>query len=177
LHSRKLFSSKPLLDKQQSMILSPAVIDLIDFTYTTACSMYGEHRLSSEHKALLKHAATTLATSASDKPKRSFRNAVPLPVGGGKTLLIKAFIKAIHELELPLSILIAASEIKALCQVYDSLTQEHGVSSEKIGIFHYKDDADIASTPEELLSSKQFLLCSHSMIRTEDRHVDPCLSG
>ena len=151
--------------------------ELIDCTFQIATAALGPDNLSDLHRDRLRYIAEQLATIANTRQGpihgTPVRKGLSLPVGGGKTLLIKSFIRAIHELDLPISVAVAASQVNALCAMLGNLVMEHRIPREKLGLLHTMNGAaPMPATPEADLSAKQFLLCTHNMVRTEDRNLE-----
>lgn len=153
--------------------------------YEIAVDKFGPERLSPDHAEAFMYMAGRLTHMASGHARKvlrvrrsdPLRLAFGLACGGGKTLMAKSWIAAVHETGKPYSVTYAASEVEALCQMKRDLVSEFGVPAETIGLLHsYAHDPDKAAnrvpgyasepvTPDSELHSKQFLLCTHSLVQ------------
>lgn len=91
--------------------------------------------------------------------------AFPLYTGGGKSTCIRGLLMALHELDLDYSVVISAGYVKALCDLRQSLIDD-GIPLYKIGLIHSQDSADILSDDHHEASNRQFVLVTHSRIKT-----------
>jgi hypothetical protein len=152
--------------------------ELTVLAYQKLCSnleSYG-NVLSEDHRGALMRMVGCFSFLATGR-KRG-RWAFPLDTGGGKTSAVIAWVAALHELELPYSIAVAASKVEALCELKRALVR-NGVPASKIGLWHgYKYDhtkaedakrgkaSGYASEPAtDDHETKQILLVTHSRIR------------
>lgn len=132
--------------------------------------------LSEDHRGALMRMVGCFSFLATGR--KTGRWAFPLDTGGGKTSAVIAWIAALHELQLPYSVAVAASKVEALCDLKRALVH-NGVPESKIGLWHgYKYDpgkaeeakrgkaAGYASEPAtDDHQRKQVLLVTHSRIR------------
>lgn len=100
-----------------------------------------------------------------------------LPCGMGKTTGVRAFIRTIHALGLPLRVSVACSKVEQLCDLKALLIEEDGVAEEAVGLLHsYQHDPEkaalsrpgYASLPSEG-HDRQFLLVTHARVRVNDQ--------
>lgn len=140
-----------------------------------AMARYGPDNLSDDHVGSLTAVASQLSHMA-DAPVGPEAEAqhigIDLQTGAGKTLMAKSWMAAVHELDRPYAVALAATEIEALCQIKRELIKDFGIPEAKIGLLHTDPKASEPSDPVEALPKKQFLLLTHNMVRTGQRNLD-----
>lgn len=110
------------------------------------------------------------------------RYAFPLPTGAGKTRAIIEWTTAVSALRLPLSMVVSASRIEALCTLKRDM-MDNGVPEKQIGLIYTRVfEKDSKGKAKELKYSlpptegdnheRPFLLCSHQLIRSQETNLD-----
>lgn len=141
-----------------------------------ATDLYGWDRLGDEHKKAFDYIARRLTALASgtlhtEWHKDSIRLAFGHPWGAGKTLMAKAWMVSVVKNGAPFSVVYSASEINELIRVRADLIAL-GVPESDIGLWHtYGSAVSVPATPEDELSRKRILLCSHNLIRKRKENV------
>lgn len=143
----------------------------------------GGNVLSPDHREAL--AAVLKGFAMMAYGLRAGRFAYPLDCGMGKTESVVAFVTAVHELGLPLSVVVAASRVESLAALYRRL-RESGVPAERIGLKHSKKYdarmtelarrgdskaegfASLPSNTDAELTSRPFLLLTHERLRWKE---------
>ena len=130
------------------------------------CQLLESHgnRPAKEHCEGLEAIVRTMVNGCYSNEK--FRISFPLETGMGKTTSVVALLKSLQHTDR--MVLVCAERIDQLGELKDSLISE-GVSPSKIGIFHRseKHRKTIPSVVIEELPKVQFLLASHSRIKTD----------
>lgn len=131
------------------------------------------NQLSDSHKEALYTISKGLVHGALSGD--TSRLAYPLPTGMGKTTAVKGFIKAICDLNLPISLLIAAENIAQLNELKEELVEYIGVPSSKVGILHSSPSKwkNIKSIKVEAIDHCQFLLVAHKRMMNDYAHESP----
>jgi hypothetical protein len=102
------------------------------------------------------------------------KRAYPLFCGGGKTSSILGILYALHQLGITKSIVVAATQIEALCELKRSLVAS-GIPEEMIGLLHSKQFhpdkigtegyASLRSNTEEEIANRPFVLVTHNKVK------------
>lgn len=155
--------------------------ELIDLAYSYTLYLllkYG-NKLNEEHaKAIYKIINGFVDTIEGENIKLAF----PLFCGGGKTTCIRGLLIAITKLDLNYSVVVSASQIKALCDLKIDLISD-GIPESKIGLIHSKQYdpekinmdgyAQLPSNTNEEIQVMPFVLVSHCKIK----HPKTCLES
>jgi len=101
------------------------------------------------------------------------RWAFPLATGTGKTSGITNWTAAVHAQGLPYSLLVSASRIEALCSLKRTMVAA-GIPEQKIGLIYAEPSKDTKYSEPRTLDNeqRQFLLCSHQLIRSRESNLD-----
>ena len=137
------------------------------------------NKLTTAHKQALREILSTYSSIAFGSS--SGRYAVPLGTGMGKTQSIIAFVTALNDLGLDVSLAVCASQVEALCDLKRALIR-NGVPEEHIELWHSypydpakaqeymegdrPDLKGFASLPAtDIHQAKQILLVTHNRLR------------
>lgn len=131
-------------------------------------------KLSDLHKETLRHVAGELVFSVCLEMPDSFRQrrqAIPLPVGAGKTQLFTAVLQALDNHDIEYSALICTSSLEEMGSCYNQLIQG-SPKSDDIACMHSADNDTVKSygLPEstEAPTRARILFVSHSRVENED---------
>lgn len=122
------------------------------------------NQLNKPHRDALRDILNTYSRFAyGDGLRPGTRFAFPLATAMGKTQSIVSWALAVHNLDLPFTLLVCQEQIRDLDELRGDLIAK-GVPADKVGLFHR--DASQATISEGSPADYQFVLITHSMIRT-----------
>lgn len=137
--------------------------ELADLTYRTAIALLkGYNNIPSigVHEAI-KSISNALVYNM-ENPEKKERYVYTLDTGLGKTTTVKAFIWALHELNINnVGVVVATELVDSMGTIRTELI-EMGVPVDKIGVLHSKQDTDVPSIPNDQIDQYQFLLTTHA---------------
>lgn len=142
-----------------------AVVTLADLTGSIALDSLRKFGsvLSTDHEQAIRDLARALASQL--LRARVARVAYPLPCGTGKTETLIALCIAVHRLGLACSLAIAASQVRALCDIKKALLGA-GVPESKLGLLHsLRVDNDEIAFPSTGDADRQFMLVTHARVK------------
>lgn len=136
--------------------------------------------LSAQHEEALYALVEAMTDMAHGSLKG--RYAFPLPTGAGKTRAIIEWATAVSRLGLPLSLIVSASRIEALCALKRDM-MGNGVPEKQIGLIYTRvfekgnkgkaTELKYSLPPtEDDNDQRPFLLCSHQLIRSREANLD-----
>lgn len=145
-----------------------ALLTQTAFAITTKFLCDKGNRPHPKHLQALEAILDSMANMASGSLQG--RWAFGLQTGLGKTTCATAFCAALARLNLldRVSVVIAAQDVEALCETWDTMTQDLGISEKHIGLLHRKPDARHQAT-ENAIQRPLLLLC-HA--RVKERFLD-----
>ena len=118
--------------------------------------------VSAEHKEALEQMIggfTMLATG-----ELTGRHAYSLPCGSGKTVAVRAWCGSLIRADLPYSVMITASRIEELDDIYKQLVAE-GIPPEAIGLIHSEPDVHRFTAPTPGNNDRQILIVTHMRLK------------